>query len=250
MSTKTTNYNMVLPSQDDYYNVDIFNENYKTIDDELKRLSDVQDDLANVAEDGNYNSLDYKPFKTCATATELSAAISALSDSGGVIYLLPGTFDFTNINLTVSKNNITICGSGAGTVIKLGATQKISITGNNIKLKSLNIIREAEDSTELILLDSDGDGGHNSENFELDGVFMVCPTTSAANGLIRCTVAMSGTRLISCTLSSYTGNLLYSSSTITSFALSGIINNCIVFGSLIVPVTMTLGVNSGITQEV
>lgn len=32
MSSKTTNYNMTLPAQDEYYNVDIFNDNYTIID--------------------------------------------------------------------------------------------------------------------------------------------------------------------------------------------------------------------------
>lgn len=61
MSTKTTNYNITLPAQEDYYNVDIVNENNIIIDKELKRLSDKADALAPVASSGSYNDLSDKP---------------------------------------------------------------------------------------------------------------------------------------------------------------------------------------------
>lgn len=61
MSTKTANYNITLPAQEDYYNVDIVNENNIIIDKELKRLSDTADALAPVASSGSYNDLSDKP---------------------------------------------------------------------------------------------------------------------------------------------------------------------------------------------
>lgn len=61
MSNKTANYDLTLPLQEEYYNVDIFNENYTVIDGELKRLSDSMDNLAQVAKSGSYNDLSDKP---------------------------------------------------------------------------------------------------------------------------------------------------------------------------------------------
>lgn len=61
MSTKTANYNMTLPAQDEYYNVDIFNDNYEIIDGELKRLDNSINGLSAVASSGSYNDLSDKP---------------------------------------------------------------------------------------------------------------------------------------------------------------------------------------------
>ena len=49
MATKTPNYNLTKPDQNDFYNVQDFNGNNEIIDAELKRLSDQKADLG---EDG------------------------------------------------------------------------------------------------------------------------------------------------------------------------------------------------------
>lgn len=61
MSNKTANYKMTLPTQDEFYDVDIFNENYSIIDEELKGVNDAIDGLATVAASGSYNDLTNKP---------------------------------------------------------------------------------------------------------------------------------------------------------------------------------------------
>ena len=190
----------------------------------------------------SYNDLDYRPFRVSSTATELNAALSALGDSGGIVFLMPGTYDFTGANLSIGKNNAMIIGSGAGTVIKLGGSTNINILGNNVTLKNITIIREDTSSKELVLLDSDG--SHTAKGFELEGVCVDCP--NASNGIIRVTSnAATATRFISCTLSSDAGKFILNQGTI-----SGIVNNCIASDNMTVPGTIVIGTNFQITAEV
>ncbi len=45
MSSKTENYKLTLPAQEDFYDVDVFNDNNVIIDEELKKHSDKLDSL-------------------------------------------------------------------------------------------------------------------------------------------------------------------------------------------------------------
>ena len=47
MATYTTNYDLIKPDAQDYYNVDDFNENADRIDEELKRREDHESDTNN-----------------------------------------------------------------------------------------------------------------------------------------------------------------------------------------------------------
>ena len=46
MADKTTNYNLIKPTPDEFYDIEVFNENADIIDAELKKLNDNKVDLA------------------------------------------------------------------------------------------------------------------------------------------------------------------------------------------------------------
>ncbi len=248
MSTQTTYYYMTLPDQEDFYDVDILNENYSLIDEELNRLSCDLGDLATVAKTGIYNSLGGKPFVVCSTAQELVTALDNMDNDGGAVYLLQGTYEFTE-QLYIGKNNVTIMGSGAGTVIS--TTSKLSVSGNNVKIRDLTLTRTVESTSELItLVTSSAD--LSGDYFELLNVNIACPTANASNGLIECygSAAKKGIRLTGCNILSYSGKLK-GSDILDVVNMYGIINNCWVEtgNALTAPETMTLGANAGITTE-
>lgn len=254
MSTKTTNYDMTLPAQEDYYDVDIFNENYEIIDEELKRLSDEQEGLADVASSGSYtdledkptfNGLDYKPFTTVKTAAELVNALSGIGDNGGVIYLIQGTYDFTSTTLSaIGKDNVMLIGSGAGTVLKFGANTKLSFLGNRCGLKNLTVTREAASSNELILLDSDNT--HTSADFLMDNVYIDCNKANASGGFIEITsTGLTNARFVNLVIDTDEANALIAKSATT--AATGLVTGCCANAALTVPSDITLGTNIGIT---
>ena len=245
MSTKTTNYDMTLPAQEDYYDVDIFNENYEIIDEELKRLSDEQDGLADVASSGSYNDLVDKPFATVSTAAELKSALSAIGDNGGVIYLLPGTYDFTDTTLNaVSKDNVMLIGSGAATVLKFGANTKLSFLGNRCGLKNLTVTREVASSNELILLDSEST--HTSADFLMDNVFIDCNKVNASSGFIEITSSgLTNARFVNLVIDTDEANMLIAKS--ATISATGVVTGCCANADLTVPSGITLGTNTGIT---
>ncbi len=58
MSTNTTNYGLIKPSEEDYYNIEDFNGNIDIVDCELKKVSDVADNINDkifVLEEALYN---------------------------------------------------------------------------------------------------------------------------------------------------------------------------------------------------
>lgn len=254
MSTKTTNYDMTLPAQEDYYDVDIFNENYEIIDDELKRLSDEQEALADVASSGSYtdlddkptfNDLDYKPFTTVSTAAELKNALAATDGNGAVIYLLPGTYDFTGTTLSaIGEDHVMLIGSGAGTVLKFGANTKLSFLGNRCALKNLRITREAASSNELILLDSDST--HLASDFLMDNVYIDCGKANASSGFIEITsTGLANARFVNLVIDTDEANALITKNATTT--VTGLVSGCCANAVLTVPSGITLGTNVNIT---
>ena len=71
--------------------------------------------------------------------TEINAAIDALSGTGGIVYLLEGTFTL-GAAITVDQANITLMGSGAGTIISNpSGDTTVSITANRARLQNISI---------------------------------------------------------------------------------------------------------------
>ena len=241
MST-TVNSGLNLPEQDDFYDVDIFNENSAIIDEELKRIDDGLDGLAAVAVSGSFNSLTYKPFIVCANMTDLNNALSALDDSGGVIYLLGGSFAPSG-DLSIVHNNITLIGSGKGTVIGLAENKKIHILGNNVVLKNLAISRATDSTGRVILLDSDGESGHNSKGFTAENVDIAANGIAATDGIVSAVANITHTRLLNCSISSNAAKLI----AVESGSLRGIVSGCIASSAVTVPDTMTTGCNINIS---
>lgn len=68
MATNTTNYNLIKPTGDEFYDIEVFNQNADTIDGALKSISDNANTKTNKAVTGNLTL-------TASKWTELSAAI-------------------------------------------------------------------------------------------------------------------------------------------------------------------------------
>lgn len=93
-----------------------------------------------------YNITD--KFITVATFTSagIQAAITALGAEGGEVYLPEGEYDITS-NISIAIDNVTIRGSGWGTILKNntwgnwtgGADNTITVSGNYCNIKSLQI---------------------------------------------------------------------------------------------------------------
>jgi hypothetical protein len=179
MSTLTSNYGLTLPAQEDYYNVDIFNDNNTVIDTELKRLSDVTGQLSAVAFSGKYKDLAGVPAahsKTdniiVATAdnsdgledivydgsedslSKLNKAILGL-ENGGSVYFKAGEYVFES-KLIVNKPNIHLKGCGNASRLRFNSG-RLSLSNEGIDVSDLTIYSENEqtNATEgMILLDT------------------------------------------------------------------------------------------------
>jgi hypothetical protein len=215
MSGKTPNYNLTLPELDEYYDIGVHNENYSILDEKIgenqSKVDDLVGSLAEVATSGNYNDLENtpdistvggsgafndlvnKPFTVVKYASQLQEALDALDETaGGTIYLLPGTYSLSGISLY--QHNVTIVGSGAGTVLELG-DNNIFINSLGITFRDLTITRSVESDKPLVsILDNNANLGHicfNSVTFD-------CNQASATNGLIGVNGNISGLFIIGC----------------------------------------------------
>jgi hypothetical protein len=235
MSERTENYNMLLPAQEDYYNVEVFNDNYSVIDKNLHRVENAVEGLAEVAKSGGYNDLLKRPYTTCASVAEFNVAINAMDDNGGVICLLPGEYEFS-ADINIDKDNITVIGSGMNTVIKLSADKRLWVLGNYVTFEGLKIAREDESSKELILLDTMGT--HSAKGFKLDGVYIECGAMEGASGLIEVTsVDATELRLLNCTVVCDASRLIHTGSKV----ITGVVSGCISSNAMTVPATTTSG---------
>lgn len=245
MSTKTPNYNLTLPAQTDYYDVDIFNENYGIIDEALKALKDAQEALAEVATSGIYNDLTAIPFRTVSNRQELSDAIGSLGDGGGRVYLMPGVFDLTDSNFSIGGDGVMLTGSGKGTVLKLGANTKLSFLGNRCGIKNLTLTREAASTMELLLLDS-GMETQFAGDFIMDNVYIDCINANGSTGFIEITSSgAKNFRLLNTVVNTDQAGILVNCSTGIAH---GIISGCCSNYPLTVPSGFTLGANINITE--
>ena len=245
MSTKTPNYNLTLPAQTDYYDVDIFNENYGIIDEALKALKDAQEALAKVATSGIYNDLTAIPFRTVSNRQELSDAIGSLGDGEGRVYLMPGVFDLTDSNFSIGGDGVMLIGSGKGTVLKLGANTRLSFLGNHCGIKNLTLTREVSSTMELLLLDSGMETQFAGE-FIMDNVYIDCINANCSTGFIK--ISSSGAknfRILNTVVNTDQTGVLVNGSTGLAH---GIISGCCSNYALTVPSGFALGANINITK--
>jgi hypothetical protein len=179
MSTLTNNYGLTLPEQEDYYNVDIFNDNNVVIDTELKRLSDLTGGLGAVAFTGKYKDLEGLPALHSKTdsiivatsdssdgledivydgsaesLSKLNSAIAGL-ENGGSVYFKAGDYVF-NGKLFTDKENVHLRGCGnASRLIFTGGS--LSFANEGITVSDLCIsssIEQGGEDTGMILLDA------------------------------------------------------------------------------------------------
>ena len=83
MSTRTPNYSLILPAQEDYYNVDDFNDNYTAIDEELKNNADGLDAAADkidthMADKQNPHSVTAEQLGLGSAAEDIKALKAAM----------------------------------------------------------------------------------------------------------------------------------------------------------------------------
>jgi hypothetical protein len=239
-------------------------ENQSKVDDLVGSLAEVATSgsyndladtpsLAKVATSGDYNDLDYKPFQTVQTVEELIKAVKAMDDNGGIIYILPGEYEFPNSSLYIQKDNVILIGSGANTTLKLNI---ISVIGNNVAIKNLKLTNDASAYNfggliSLNAVNKTDEGRHAARNFELSGVFADFDKNTTSS-LPIAIIGVDGdgevvnTKILNCTFAGDYDKLFSIGS---SSSISGIINNCWSESAMTAPSTMTLGTNINITAS-
>lgn len=70
MATNTTNYNLVKPSENEYYDINVSNSNLDIIDTEIKRVNDRLDSVSTDAQSTSFDNSD-----NGMTATNVQDAI-------------------------------------------------------------------------------------------------------------------------------------------------------------------------------
>lgn len=58
MATNTTNYNLVKPSENEYYDINVSNSNLDIIDTEIKRVNDRLDSVSTDAQSTSFDNSD------------------------------------------------------------------------------------------------------------------------------------------------------------------------------------------------
>jgi len=76
MADKTTNYNLIKPTPDEFYDIEIFNENADIIDEKLK---EIEDEIENI--DAPVTSVNEKTGDVVLTAED----VGALPKTGGTM---------------------------------------------------------------------------------------------------------------------------------------------------------------------
>jgi hypothetical protein len=281
MSTKPINYNLVLPEQEDYYDVDIFNENYSVIDTELKRLSDETGGLSSVAHSGSYKDLYDLPSLHSSSATvivgtadspgydgmedilydgstecmkRLNTKIGELTE-GGVIYFKPGTYSLAGA-LSLKGKGIKLCGSGMGTVINCDKG-RVNVLNRDITIADLCIesnTAPASDTQGVILLDKMGID-EQADGFGMFNVTVKYMPSATYGALMFETSAteFTGIRLVGCTFESASQadkvRLIHNSQNLDT-GTNGCVSGCIAKNSTITAIDgFAIGGSLGITND-
>lgn len=202
--------------------------------------------LANVASSGIYNDLIAIPFKTVSNSQELRNAVESLADTGGMVYLMPGVFDLTDNGFTITKDNITLVGSGKDTILKLGKNRSFLFSGNYCAIKNLTITREVTSAYNIIGLTSTS-ATQKAKGFLMDNVYIDCLKANASAGFISVTSTEANIRFSNIIINTDEANkLIYYIGGAGGGKITGVIWGCISNADLTVPSTITLGANINI----
>ena len=130
---KSTNYNLELPAQTDFYDVDVTNGNFNTLDTELKKVSDK-------ATKGADNIGDLNTLKT-AEKRNLVGAINEVKEGlGNVSSDATGT-SYTDTTTQIGATNVQQALEWAVREIK---ALKQEVTGQTTRLSNINTELETE----------------------------------------------------------------------------------------------------------
>lgn len=209
--------------------------------------------LAAVAASGEYDDLNNKPFIVVGTTEELLNAINSLDTSeGGIIFMLPGTYD-TTAAISLNKHNITLIGSGNGTIISTTKSfAPISILGNNCTLKNFKIFKNtssvvAEVTGGLISITAAA-GLSNPANLLIDNIYMDCNNTSLGGAFVTLSTKPSYLRITNCIITTDEDACLISDVSGYYGGLeSGFVSNTWANANLSVPENVFLSGNINIT---
>jgi len=204
MAEYTPNYNLKKPGQDDFYNVDDFNENADIIDQALKAHDDAINEhlhaktarfVIGTSEAGwTAKDCDY----LCDgedDQEEINNAIDALLASGGEIVILDGTYNIT-ASINIPKDNVSIRGNGNATVLKRmwdssspeGVITLISAKGcrvENLQIDGNKTEHTSEYNCGIYLVSSSNNNtitGNTCYNNSSDGIYLY----SSSNNTITC----------------------------------------------------------------
>ena len=122
MATYTENYNLILPEEDDFYNVEDFNENFRSMDTALSTveaaLESIDQKLDQMA---GKSSSAVKSIQTIITTdfntnnANLTESIQTVEPSRCIVIadkLMDSTGGSAKFSYTLSANNITVSCSG------------------------------------------------------------------------------------------------------------------------------------------
>lgn len=147
MANKTTNYGLTKPLPEEFYDINVHNENMDIVDEELKKVSDAAASgkrtvrLTVGTSDAGWTAdqCDY----LCdgdADDVEINAAIAALPSTGGELVLLDGSYDIT-APININKNYVVLHGNGHKTKLYRGfdGDRLIYVSGNYAVIEDLSI---------------------------------------------------------------------------------------------------------------
>ena len=115
MVEKTNNFNLTKPSVEEFYDINVHNENMDIIDEELKILFDKSDDVDGKLKTLDDSKSDFEEHKTASNPHNMTASVVGLGN-------VPN----------VSTNDQTPTYSEAGTLAKLTSGEKMSIAFGKI----------------------------------------------------------------------------------------------------------------------
>ena len=100
---------------------------------------------------------------------DIQEAIDALPSTGGEIYIKEGTY--TQKTIIPTKSNVTITGTGEGTILKSKGIDEeiIGIMTNNITIENLSLIATSTNSEGITMYSNKININRNKVNFDGEG---------------------------------------------------------------------------------
>ncbi|GEM_PF-5519508 len=170
MADFTTNYNLKKPFQNEYYNVDDFNDNADILDAVLKEISDTAVKAKNyyvlIAAADSANAYKAAADYVCDGTDdneEMSAALTYNDNKGKTVMFAPGTYYVSGFR--TNADNVTFAGIGK---VKFVLSARIDTAGKNLKIKNIEFEHTADYSSNALIL-LNGWSGDMADGVWVDG---------------------------------------------------------------------------------